>query len=82
MALATVLIASLVVVAEPAKAAFPGSTGSIAFQSISSGQISRMNADGFGPAQLTDTGSNYAPAWSADGTKLAFTSDRDDNFNN
>lgn len=38
-----------------------------------------MNADGTGEQQLTNTGGDYNPTWSPDGTKIAFTSDREGN---
>ena len=40
-----------------------------------------MNADGSNPTRLTDTfGENDSPAWSSDGTRIAFTSTRDGNY--
>jgi len=57
---------------------FPGSTGAIAFVSVRDGnnqpQVYRMNADGFGQTRLTDEtpGINWEPAWSPDGTRIAF----------
>jgi hypothetical protein len=44
--------------------------------SPSTRQIYRVNANGTGETQLTSVGSNRGPAWSPDGTKIAFTSDR------
>ena len=40
-----------------------------------------MNADGTGPVNLTNNSSanRPQPAWSPDGSKIAFTSDRDGN---
>jgi hypothetical protein len=61
--------------AGPARAAFPGQNGKIAFQS--NGEIVVMNADGSGQNNITNLpGSDREPAWSPDGTKIAFTSDR------
>jgi Tol biopolymer transport system component len=63
-----------------AHAAFPGANGKIAFVSSRDGvyQIYVMNADGTGQTRLTFTAqSNQYPAWSADGTKIAFFSERD-----
>jgi Tol biopolymer transport system component len=80
-ALLAVMAAAMVVVAlavgtQPANAAFPGSNGAIAFTSDQGGlplDIYRMNSDGFGQTQLSDTaGSNREPDWSADGKKIAF----------
>jgi hypothetical protein len=58
---------------------FPGSTGAIAFVSTRDDtrnwQVYRMNPDGFGPTRITNQpGLKCAPNWSADGTKLAFSS--------
>jgi WD40 repeat protein len=39
-----------------------------------------MDADGSDPVQLTTTGQNGFPSWSADGTRILFTSNRDGNF--
>jgi hypothetical protein len=62
----TLVLASLVLAA-PAHAAFPGANGKIAFSSY--GQVYTINADGTGETVLA---SGRDPAWSADGTKLAY----------
>ena len=70
------ILLSLVATGKPAKAAFPGSTGAIAFVSTRDGgnDIYRMNGDGYGQTRLTETpGFNEDPAWSADGKKILFT---------
>jgi Tol biopolymer transport system component len=77
MSTAVVLAAGLLVIvaALPARAAFPGSAGDIAFHSTRDGdfQIYRMGADGFDPTKLSDTaGGNQQPAWSPDGRKIAY----------
>jgi Tol biopolymer transport system component len=67
---------------EPAKAAFPGKNGAIAFSSNegSAGngfQVWRVNPNGSGKSVLTDfptDNHNLNPAWSADGKKIAFDS--------
>ncbi|GEM_PF-413927 len=58
----------------------PASTGKIAFVSNRDGnnEIYVMNADGSGQTRLTYNPANdLSPAWSPDGAKIAFTSDRD-----
>ena len=73
------IAANLIVFAVGARsveAAFPGSTGDIAFSSTRGGgeQIYRMGGDGYDPTRLTDTaGLNREPSWSADGKKITFT---------
>ena len=80
--LVAVLVATLLaaVVVGPARAAFPDRVGSIAFTSDRKAStdgvfdIYRMSGDGRGPTKkLTHVpGNNVMPAWSADGTGLAF----------
>jgi Tol biopolymer transport system component len=75
--LATIALA-LAATGRPAKATFPGTSGAIAFTSNRDGgtdanNIFRMNVDGFGQTRLTETtGKNMQPAWSTDGSKIAF----------
>jgi Tol biopolymer transport system component len=70
------------VAAPPAHAAFPGANGKIAFWDSTSGhpaEIYLVNPDGSGRVQLTQGPSvNVDPAWSPDGRRIAFASNRDD----
>jgi Tol biopolymer transport system component len=52
----------------------PGGNGKIVFERGRS--IFVMDADGANQTHLTTTASDYQPAWSPDGTKIAFTSVR------
>ncbi len=63
----------------PARAAFPGVNGKIAFESDRAGgaDIFVMNPDGSGVQQLTDDPAfDEYPNWSADGTKIVFVANR------
>jgi len=72
------VLALSLVGAGSAGAAFPGGNGRIAFQRA--GDIWTANPDGSGELQLTaSAGTNSEPAWSADGRRIAFVSDRDGN---
>ena len=85
-ALAALLFAAL---ATPSQAAFPGQNGKIAFVKLRNytpatgwqeSDIWIVNSNGSGETRLTQgVGKNRAPAWSPDGQKIAFESDRDGN---
>jgi Tol biopolymer transport system component len=65
----------LLAVASSAHAAFPGANGKIAFATYrdSSYEIYTINADGSNQTRLTNnTADDVYPAWSPNGTKIAF----------
>jgi Tol biopolymer transport system component len=73
-------IAVLAVSAAPAEATFPGANGKIAFWNISGfvTQIQTIRPDGTHRNTLTSIERhNFAPTWSADGSRIAFVSERD-----
>jgi TolB protein len=76
LAALTALVLAMWATQKPARAAFPGENGRIAFSASSStkgSEIYTMLPDGSDRRQLTsDTGSAVRPAWTADGTKIAF----------
>jgi dipeptidyl aminopeptidase/acylaminoacyl peptidase len=83
--LAVVFATALLGVAASAEAAFPGPNGKIAFASNRSDafnfEVYVMNSDGTGVTQLTNSpGSERQPAWSPDGQKIVFSSERDGIF--
>jgi TolB protein len=66
-----------------AQATFPGENGGIAFTRLAGDgghDIHAIAADGSSLRQLTFTGDNFTPRWSANGRRIAFTSRRDGNF--
>jgi Tol biopolymer transport system component len=73
----------LLALASSAQASFPGANGKIAFEQCVSPRgpcdIWVMNSDGSGRTNLTNNPADNAwPAWSPDGRRIAFASDRDD----
>ena len=85
--IAFVLALSLAVGCSPAPASTaappaPIATGLIAFYSGRDGatEIYTMNSDGSGEQQVTHQGRCENPAWSPDGSELAFQSDSQGNF--
>jgi choice-of-anchor C domain-containing protein len=76
------IVLSQLVISGPVNATVPGTNGKIAFASQRDGnyEIYVANPDGSGPTRLTNaTSDDLQPVWSPDGTKIAFTSLRDQN---
>jgi Tol biopolymer transport system component len=83
---ASIIAGALLFAAAPAQATFPGKNGKIAVGATS--QVDRyefhfniyvVNPDGSGATALTSDNASYTPAWSPDGRKIAFGSDRGGN---
>jgi Tol biopolymer transport system component len=78
--------AAVLAVPKEAEATFPGKNGKIAFTSLrdaktGSEDIYTMNPRGTAVYRLTNySGSDFEPAWSPDGTKIAFMSYRHGTF--
>ena len=73
--LAVLMAAGFLLGIAPARAAFPGANGKIAFETTRDGnlEIYSMAPDGSGQVNLTnDTRGDTDPVWSADGTRIAF----------
>jgi TolB protein len=72
------LLLTIVVMVEPAGAAFPGKNGKIAF--VCSGEIYTMSPNGQGVDRLTNNPAGDGdPNWSPGGGKIAFVSNRTNN---
>ncbi len=72
-------IGLLLIEAESGRTAFPGANGQIVFQSDreSDGDIYVVNPDGTALSNITESPSfDHDPAWSRDGTKIVFQSNR------
>jgi uncharacterized repeat protein (TIGR01451 family) len=71
------VVAGSVSTARPAAAAFPGGNGLIAYTcSDATGyHICTVNADGSFPLRLTSGTDDRSPAWSSDGSRIAFGCD-------
>ena len=80
-AAAAFLAAGSLMLADPARAAFPGKNGRIAFvrEALRGSDIYTVRPDGTRPANITKSPgvSDTDPAWSRDGGKIAFSRDGD-----
>jgi Tol biopolymer transport system component len=85
MAGVAALLAGLGGVSRSAEAAFPGANGKIAYERLDNDfEILATNLDGSGTVNLTFDPARYSddfsPAWSPDGTKIAFHASREGAF--
>ena len=81
LALGLLIAVALLGPAPTAHTAFPGFNGDLVIESDRDGitQLFRIDNSGGNPMKLTSTGLNYEGVWSPDGTRIAFTSERDGN---
>ena len=78
-ALAGAALVALGTISSGASAAFPGEDGKLAF--VRAGDIWVVDADGSNPTRLTThPATDRSPRWSPDGTRIAFASNRDGDF--
>jgi Tol biopolymer transport system component len=78
LAVALTVVLSLAPV--PTRAAFPGPNGPIAFEGGSPPEIYSVQSNGSGRVNLTNhPAQDVSPAWSSDGRRIVFVSDRDGN---
>jgi Tol biopolymer transport system component len=75
-------VAASFVVSQRAEASFPGNNGRIALCISNGSSIHSVRPNGFSYRQEVTNGSEYTcdPSYSPDGTKLAFTSDQDGDY--
>jgi dipeptidyl aminopeptidase/acylaminoacyl peptidase len=87
--LAIVIAVLMLALAAPANAAFPGQNGKLVYPFFGGCSppthcvynLYAVNPDGSGRTRLTNaSASDQRPAWSPDGSKIVFSSNRDGNF--